>query len=276
MRGELVQLDEVYQEVVRRAEYPPRLAALVGEALAATALLTATLKFRGSLVLQIQAQGPLRLLVVQAGSDGTLRAMARPREELPDAPLDQLASRGALAITIDPDNETERYQGIVDLSAGSLAGALESYFRESEQLATRVWLAADQERSAGMLLQRLPGESTEDEDAWERAGVLAATLTSQELLRVEVPEILRRLFHEETIRLFDPFPLRFRCRCSRQRVAELIRSLGEDEAREILAEQGQVEIHCDFCHEGYRFDAVDIEALLQNPRDRVPPSDSRH
>jgi molecular chaperone Hsp33 len=276
VRGELVQLDEVYQDVVRRAAYPPRLAALVGEALAATALLTATLKFRGSLVLQIQSQGPLRLLVVQAGSDGSLRAMARPREELPEAPLNELAGRGALAITIDPDDDTDRYQGIVDLSSGSLAGALETYFRESEQLATRVWLTADRERAAGMLLQQLPGESTEDEDAWERAGVLAATLTPEELLRVDVPEILHRLFHEETIRLFDPFPLRFRCRCSRDRVADLILSLGEDEARDILAEQGQVEIHCDFCFEAYRFDAVDLETLLQNPRDRTPPSDSRH
>lgn len=276
VRGEVVQLEEVYLRIVERAGYPPRLARLVGEALAATALLTATLKFRGSLALQLQARGPLRLLLVQAGSDGGLRAMARPREEIPDATLDEVASSGALAITIDPDDQVDRYQGIVDLGAGSLSGALERYFRDSEQLDTRVWLAADAGRAAGMLLQRLPGDAPEDEDAWARAGHLAETLSRVELLHLPVPDILHRLYHDEVVRLFDPFPLRFRCRCSRERVAGLIRGLGAEEARDIVAEQGHIEVHCDFCQEPYRFDAVDVETLLHDAAERGPDSNRAH
>lgn len=276
VRGEIVQLERVYRDVVDRADYPPRLARLVGEALAAVSLLTATLKFRGSLIMQMQSQGPLRLLVVQATSDGTLRAMARPREEIAEAPLGEVAESGTLAITIDPDDDGERYQGIVELASGSLAEAIERYFRESEQLQTRVWLSADGERAAGMLLQRMPMEATGDEDAWNRAGQLADTLTSEELRSLDVTEILRRLYHEEDIRLFDPFPLRFRCRCSREKVAELIVSFGADEARGMIEEDGGIEVHCDFCRQGYRFDAVDVEALLTERRDVTPPSDRSH
>lgn len=270
VRGELVQLDDVFREVIRRADYPPVVSRLVGEAMAAAALLTATLKFRGRLVLQIQANGPLTMLVVQVNSDGTLRALARYNAEVPDAPLNQQASGGALAITVDPEDGTERYQGIVDLAPGSLATALEKYFRDSEQLDTRVWLSAVEGRAGGMLLQRMPGDATEDVDAWERAGHLAETLTVRELLNLDVSEILRRLFHEEDIRLFDPMPLRFRCRCSRESVGAMVASLGEAEVRDIVAEHGLVEVHCDFCNEAYRFDPVDVEQLLTDPTGPCP------
>ncbi|MQM39565.1 33 kDa chaperonin [wastewater metagenome] len=277
VRGELVQLDSVYRELTRRADYPPVVNRLLGEALAAAALLTATLKFRGRLVMQIQSSGPLTMLVVQASSDGGMRAMARYNAEVPDATLDEQARDGALAITLEPDDDTQRYQGIVDLAPGSLAAALEKYFRESEQLDTRVWLSAAEGRAGGMLLQRVPAreDANTDTDAWARSGHLAETITARELLYLDVSQILRRLFHEEDIRLFDPMPLRFQCRCSRENVGAMIASLGPEEVRSIVAEQGGVEVHCDFCNAAYHFDPVDAEQLLADPS-APPPSDTQH
>lgn len=263
VRGEIVHLEDAYQGVVRRRVYPPVVRNLIGQAMAAAALLSSTIKFRGSLSLQVQGKGEegLTLLVVQATSEGGLRALARWQGEPPaEAALGELCSDGYLAITIDPD-EGERYQGIVALEGGSLASALDNYFQNSEQLATRVWLVADENRAAGMLIQRLPG-ATLDEDAWNRAEALAATITDAELLQLNAAAIIHRLFHEEDIRLFDPNPFHFQCTCSRERVGNMLRSLGQEEVREILQEQGQVEVHCDFCNEGYRFDPVDAEQIF--------------
>lgn len=263
VRGEIVHLDDAYQSVITRRAYPPVVRDLIGRALAAAALLSSSIKFRGSLSLQVQGRGEegLTLLVVQVNTHGGLRALARWRGELPEqATLGQLCPDGYLAITIDPD-EGDRYQGIVALEGDSLARALDNYFQNSEQLPTRVWLVADEQRAAGMLIQRLPGP-TGDEDAWNRAEMLAETITDEELLKLNAPSIIRRLYHEEDIRLFDPVPFHFQCTCSRERVGEVLRSLGHDEMQDILEEQGQVEVHCDFCNEGYRYDPVDIEQLF--------------
>lgn len=281
VRGELVQLGELYREVVARAEHPEGLARLVGEGLAATSLLLATLKFTGHLTLQIQAEGPLKLLVIQAASDGSMRALARCEgEDLPEAPLDEQAPNGALAITIDADDQNNRYQGVVDLAAGSLAGAIEKYFRESEQLDTRVWLSADDQVAAGLLLQRLPASEQPsdevDDDAWDRVGHLAGTLTGDELRHVGPTDLLYRLFHEETVRLFDPFPLRFRCRCADSRIDNVITSMGAEDARALLEEEGQIEVTCQFCNTVHSYDPVDVEAILANPVDRHPPSEGHH
>lgn len=275
VRGEIVQLDDAYRAVLARREYPPQLQTLVGEALAAAALLTATLKFRGSLSLQAQGQGPLTLLLVQAGSDGGLRALARWKEGLePGQGLAAMCKDGYLAITIEPEEGRDRYQGIVGLESGSLSSALDKYFRESEQLPTRVWLTADGARAAGMLVQRLPGEDS-DEDAWNRAEILAETITPEELLTLSAPQILQRLYHEEDIRLFDPSPFRFQCTCSRERISGMLRALGNDEVEKILAEQGQVEVSCDFCGQPYRFDAVDVMQLF-SADDSPPVPPTRH
>lgn len=278
VRGEVVQLDETFTEIVGRTDHSPAVQRLIGEGLAATALLAATMKYPSHLTLQLQSSGPLSLLLVQASTGGGMRAMARARDAVPEAGgLEAQAREGTLAITIEPESAGERYQGVVDLAGGSLAAALEHYFNESEQLPTRVWLSAERPHAAGMLIQRLPSQAADaDGDAWERAGHLAATVTGGELRELAPGEMIRRLFHEEDIRLFDPMPLRFRCRCSRDRVAAMLRGLGEAEMRETLEEQGQVEVHCDFCNEPYRFDAVDIEALFTPPEARSPDSDQAH
>lgn len=274
VRGELVQLDASYREVLHRGSYSPVVARLLGEAMAAALLLGATLKSRGSLALQLQGEGPISMLLVQT-SDGTVRATVQCRSEVPDAPLREQTGSGRLAIILDPDDETHRYQGLVDLDADNLAEALERYFRESEQIPTRLWLSAAEGHAAGLLLQRLPGAASEDADAWERACQLAATLQHRELLTLEPPEVVRRLYHEEDIRLFEPSPVSFRCRCSRERVAGLLLALGAEEARSLVAERGEVEVHCEFCGQGYRFDPVDVEQLLADP-DAPPPSGTQH
>lgn len=280
VRGELVQLEQAFAETVARHDYEPAVEALIGEGLAAVALLAATLKYPCSLNLQLQSAGPLSLLLVQGSTDGSLRAMARTRGPVSsDQTLDEQAPDGTLAILIEPHDGGERYQGVVDVRGGSLSAALEHYFRESEQLPTRVWLSAEAGQAAGMLIQRLPsegGHAAPDEDAWNRAEHLASTVTGDELRTLLPAEILRRLFHEEDIRIFDPMTLRFACRCSRERVAAMLEGLGEAEMRETLAAEGLVEVHCDFCNAPYRFDAVDIEALFTDPVTRSPASNQSH
>jgi molecular chaperone Hsp33 len=225
-------------------------------------LLAATIKFQGLLTLQLQGGGPLRLLVVQCTHSGDLRGLARAdSDEITAAPLDQLCREGTLTITIDPGGGQDRYQGIVSLEGGSLATALETYFAQSEQLPTRLHLGADRRTAAGLLLQRVPGE-TPDVDAWPRIEILGDTLTEVELLTLEARQLIRRLFHEEDVRLFDARPLCFRCACSQKRTVALLRALGQEEIQAILAEQGQISVSCEFCGKRYVFDPVDAAGLF--------------
>lgn len=262
VRGELVHLDATWRAILERRDYPAPVRELLGQAMAAAALLITTIKFSGSLILQIQGDGPVSLIVVQAKSDRTLRGLAHWNDPVLPGPLAQQVGSARLAITIDQGGDRERYQGIVALDAEeNLAHALEDYFARSEQLATRLWLEANDERAAGMLLQALPGE-TEDADAWNRSVQLADTLSGQELLELPQREVLRRLFHEEDVRLFEPEPVSFRCTCTRERIETVLRSLGYAEVRSIIAEQGRVSVDCEFCNQNYVFDPVDVEKLF--------------
>lgn len=276
VRGELIQLDRTLAEVLGRRSYPDPVARLVGEALAAAGLLSSILKFRGSLILQMQGEGAVPMLVASASHEQEMRAVARLGDApVTDAPLRELCANGYLAITIDPDDSDDRYQGIVPLEAERLNAAVETYFSQSEQLPTRIWLACDGERAAGLLMQRLPGGSTADGDAWNRAEHLAGTITEQELLQLGVRELIGRLFHEEDIRLFAPTGVRFHCHCSRERLAGVLQGLGAREARDVLEEQGQIEATCEFCGTVYRFDAVDVEQLFSDGSSD-PPGATQH
>jgi molecular chaperone Hsp33 len=261
VRGELVHLDASWQAVVERHDYPPVLRQLLGEAMAAVLLLGATIKYQGSIILQIQGDGPTSLLVVQASAERTVRGTVEWHGPVRPGSLKDLFGRGHLAITIDPGQGAERYQGIVELGDGGLAEALEGYFQRSEQLATRLWLAADDRQAGGLLLQRLPGAS-DDPDAWNRAVHLGSTVTAGELLRLPFLEVVRRLFHEEDVRVFESEPVSFRCSCSREKIEDTLRGLGHGELLEILAEQGTVSVDCNFCNQHYEFDAVDVEQLF--------------
>ncbi len=262
VRGELVHLDATWRTVLERHRYPEPVQAMLGELMAAAALLSATLKFNGSLTLQIQGNGPVNLLVVESTSERTLRAMAQWNGEPAPGPFPTLVGEGRFVITIDPREGGQRYQGIVALEGETVAAALENYLARSEQLDSRIWLASDSSQAAGMLLQRLPGGHEPDPEMWNRAALLGATLTRDELLTLPAREIIRRLYHEEDVRVFDSELLRFHCSCTRERVANVLRMLGYDEVRSILTERGAVDVDCEFCNQHYTFDPVDAEQLF--------------
>ena len=276
VRGEIVHLDATWKAVLDRRDYPLALRTVLGELMAAAALLSATLKFSGSLIMQIQGGGPVRLLVVECGADLTMRAMAHWDGDLAEgATLPELVGEGRFVITIDPKKGRQTYQGIVDLEGGSVAAVLENYMQRSEQLDTRIWLAADSYGAAGMLLQKMPDSPEADTDAWNRAVHLGATVKRRELLDLPAREIIHRLYHEEDIRLFDSSPVHFGCTCSRERVANTLRMLGYDEVRSLLDEIGYIEADCEFCNHHYVFDAVDAEQVFAS--DVVDPaSHTRH
>ncbi|MFU8895308.1 MAG: Hsp33 family molecular chaperone HslO [Gammaproteobacteria bacterium] len=276
VRGEHVRLEESWRAVLARQDYPPAVRAVLGEAMAAAVLLASTLKFDGVLTLQIQGEGPLHLLVAQCGSDLMVRGLAKWKGEDPRGSLAELTGSGRLAITIERRKKSERYQGIVLADTDTLATCLEAYFAQSEQLPTRIWLAADGCSAAGMLLQQLPGKATDrpDPDGWRRAGILADTLGGNELLALDAAALLRRLFYEEDLRLADRRDVLFRCSCTRQRVESAMRLLGRDELAGLLAAEGKIEVRCEFCNEAYSLDTVDVEQLLTD-ESILPPASGR-
>lgn len=260
VRGEIVRLRASYQAVSERHAYPKAVKQLLGEGLLSAALLSATIKFDGSLILQIQSQGPINLLVAQSTHDLHLRGLAKWDTTINN--LTPTFGTGHLAITIIR-NESERYQGIVSLEANNLAASIENYFKQSEQLATYILLAADENTAAGILLQQLPDVVTESsENFWEHINYLARTLTNQELLTLPNLEILKRLFHEEDIRLFDTEPVTFRCNCDIGRMEKAVAVLGETEAKKLLNEDKTITVTCEFCNYHYQFDAIDIAKIF--------------
>jgi len=262
IRGEVVHLDATWHAVLERHAYPAPLRPVLGELMAASALFAATLKFDGAVVLQLHGSGPVRLLVAECTSEHTLRATAKWEGELSSSALPDLLGSGRFAITLAPRNGTQGYQGVVEPDAGGVAASLERYMRDSEQLQTRLWLAANDHRASGLLLQKLPERPEQDPDAWNRITLLAATLEPRELLELPAPTLLHRLFNEEDIRLFESQPVSFRCACSRERVSAMLRMLGYDEVRGILQERGTVDVACEFCNRAYRYDSVDAEQVF--------------
>ena len=274
VRGHWVSLEGAWRKLRENTNYPPTVTQLLGEAVAASVLLAASLKFDGTLTLQLQGDGAVSLLVAQCTHDFRLRAMARcdraaVRKLLEEAPrgasFRQLAgARGRVTVTIEADEKGTRYQGVVPLSGASLAESLEAYFASSEQLPTRVLLAADENGGAGMLVQKLPDadDSEEIAEAWEGAQQGIARLTRVELLQKGIEDLLAHGFPGHDLRLFRSTAVHFKCRCSQGRVAGLLRSLGADEVRAVLKEQGSVIVTCEFCHRPYRFDEADVDVLF--------------
>jgi len=253
-------------------------------------LLAATLKFEGTLSLQLQGQGPMHLMLAQCSDALGVRAVARYREAEYHRDLSSLSGEGKLTVTLENEDLSQRYQGIVPLTGERMADCLRSYFETSEQLPTRLWLHADANGASGLLLQRLSNDSVKNrtvgsphevdpaeiEDAWQRVQMLGDTLKPEELQTLSDRHILRRLFAEDDVRLFESAPVFFRCRCSRERVMGMLRSLGVDEVRSVLAEQGHVEVRCDFCNRAYRFDAVDVEQLFSQGPTAADTSERKH
>ncbi len=278
VRGEVVRMDAAWQAMTAHHGYPVPVMRLLGEMTAAAALLASNIKFKGALILQIHGDGPVSLLVVECQPDLRLRATAKLRDDAvigDDARLRDLVNvsgQGRCAITLDPTDRLpgqQPYQGIVSLQGDSMAQVLENYMRQSEQLESKLWLVADARCCAGVLLQKLPGDGGRaagaqlDEDAWERTTTLAATLTTQELVALEAETVTRRLFWQEQLDPYRPLKPRFECRCSRDRIGRMLLSLGKDEVDSIVAEQGRVEVTCDFCNARQQFDAVDVAQLFR-------------
>lgn len=293
VRVQAVRLTETWKAARANHDTPAAITHLLGELVAVSALLAANIKFDGSLALQIQGDGPIALLVAECRADLSLRATVKLREgyETPtDGNMQNLLNpggNGRFVMVLDPQRKTpgqQTYQGIVPLKGETVAEALQHYMKASEQLDTRLWLAADAEQAAGLLIQRLPRHGGSDEPAlseqaaaetWERTSALAATLKRDELLATDIDTLIRRLYWQETLAAFEPQAVRWHCPCTRERVTNMLRSLGENEVDGLLAERGRVDISCDFCGKPYAFDAVDCATLYASSQpgaDDTPPA----
>lgn len=294
VRGELVELSDTWQQVQARSDYPKAVKTLLGEMLAAAALLSANLKFNGAIIMQIHGDGPVRLLVVECDSELRLRATAKLA---PDAIIDDAATlpqlvhvhgQGRFVITLDPKDKLpgqQPYQGIVPLDGDTVATVIENYMQRSEQLDTKLWLAADGRVSRGLLLQKLPDHGgidapiTDELETWNRTVMLASTLKQEELLSTDIQTLMHRLFWEEPIRVFDPKQPSFHCSCTRDKVGGMLKMLGKAEIDNALKDLSSLEINCDFCGQYYQFDPVDCARLFSTDAladSLIPPSTIRH
>lgn len=266
VRGNHVMLDKSLFKALEHQTLDPALKKVIGEFTAASVLLTATLKMQGKLILQLQSQGSLQLLVVECTSDLNIRATAKVSGELHGHGLTQWLTHGQLVITLMPE-QGEPYQGIVPLEGDNIATMLENYMLRSQQIDTRLWLTAEGDRAAGLLLQKLPQQQEYDLDCWNRVQHLAGTVTDEELLNLEAITLLQRLFVEEDVRLFSGREVEAFCSCSQANITNMLQMLGLAEVRSIIEEQGSVEIQCDFCHKHYVVDEDEALALFDEDDD---------
>ena len=282
VRGEFVEISDTWREIQARHDYPPAVKTMLGEMVAAAALLSANLKFNGAIILQIHGDGPVRLLVVECDSQLRLRATAKLTEDAvvaDDASVTDLLNvhgKGRFVITLDPIDKMpgqQPYQGIVPLDGDDMATVIENYMLRSEQLDTRLWLGADATVARGLLLQKLPRHSGKDDqvvqaseaddlETWQRAVMLASTLKQAELVSTDIQTLMNRLFWEETVRVFEPAHPQFFCSCTRDKVGNMLKMLGRTEIDDALSELGQLGINCDFCGKHYDFDKVDCAQLF--------------
>lgn len=267
VRGELVQLDDAYQQIISSKEYPKAVQNLLGELLVATTLLTATLKFEGSITLQLQGDGPVSLVVINGDNDQKVRGVARFDGEISDdTTLHQLMGKGYLVITIAP-KDGERYQGVVALDGKDLAACFEGYFERSEQLKTRLWLRLGEfegkPHAAGMLLQVMP-DGTGSADDFEHLEQLTDTIKNEELFGLEGEDVLYRLYNQDKVQLFEPQHVEFFCGCSRERSAGAIVTIERAEVDDIVKTEGKVSLHCDYCGTSYDFDSIDVANIFED------------
>ncbi|HFQ4955045.1 TPA: Hsp33 family molecular chaperone HslO [Vibrio vulnificus] len=266
VRGELVQLDEAYQRIISSKDYPAALQKLLGELLVSTTLLTATLKFEGSITIQLQGDGPVSLAVINGDNEQKIRGVARWEGHIADdATLHDMMGKGYMVITIEP-KKGERYQGIVGLEGDNLEQVLEGYFERSEQLKTRIWIRTGEHEgkahAAGMLIQVMP-DGTGSENDFEHLEQLTNTVKNEELFTLPANELLYRLYNQEQVRLFEPQSVEFRCGCSRERSGAAIVTVDKNEIYDILASDGSVSLHCDYCGTTYSFDESDVNKLYE-------------
>jgi molecular chaperone Hsp33 len=267
VRGELVTVSETWKQILENHNYPLPVKNLLGELLVATSLLTATLKFAGDITVQLQGDGPMTLAVINGNNQQQMRGVARVQGDVPEnADLKTLVGNGYLVITISPE-EGERYQGVVGLEGDTLAACLEDYFIRSEQLPTRLFIRTGevdgQPAAGGMLLQVLPAQDAQTND-FEHLATLTETIKAEELFTLSATDVLWRLYHEEEVTVYDPQAVEFKCTCSRERCAGALKTLPDEEIDSIMAEDGEIDMHCDYCGTHYVFNSMDIAEIRNN------------
>ncbi len=264
IRGELIHLDSVYQIIGQQRHYPPKVKQLLGEALMACVLLVGSIKFEGEMSLQFQGDERFPLMLVQCDHLLHLRGFANFAENKTDEEYEAAFLQGNLVINLTPHHQTQTYQSIVPLTSVSMSDNLMHYFAQSEQLPSKVWFAMDDNHAAGVLLQLMPGQnSLQREQFWEYAVHIGETITAGELLSLDNATLLHRLYHETELRLYPERAIQFKCRCTQEKMQQVLGILGEKEVQDLLQEKGQVDIRCEFCNQNYMFDPIDIALLFR-------------
>jgi molecular chaperone Hsp33 len=263
IRGEIVHLEHTYKTIIEQRNYPPMIKNLLGEAMVSCLLLASSIKFEGSLNLQFQGDKRLSLLLVQCDNELNVRAFAQYTDSLEIIDYAQAFLQGQMVLTINQSNQTNNYQSVIPIQSTSMSENLMNYFAQSEQIATRVWLAVNEDKAAGMLLQLMPGQDTiQREQFWEYAVQLGQTVSEEELLNLDNETLLYRLYNEADIRIFEPRRAQFKCRCNLDKMKQVITILGEEEAKSLIKDHGSVDINCDFCNQKYSFDPIDITMIF--------------
>ena len=264
IRGEIAHLDETYRTIMQQHPYPPMVKQLLGEALVSCLLLAGSIKFEGDMSLQFHGDDNLPLILVQCDHQLNVRAFAKFKKGAEVADYATAFLQGKMVFVINQCHQTETYQSMVPILSTSMSENLMHYFAQSEQIASQVWLAVNEEKVSGMLLQLMPGQDTlQREQFWEYAVQLGQTISEEELLNLDNTTILHRLYHETELRLYTARPVRFECRCNEDKMKQVLTVLGKEDVDQLLKEKGQVEVRCDFCNQQYTFDAIDITLLFR-------------
>lgn len=268
IRGQHVLLQESWREMIAERHYTPALQRLLGELTAVAVFLANGLKHDGKVTLQVQGSGPVSLLVVEATHDLAIRGMAKTREAISEEQvgMDALLGEGQLVLTLYNSVTDRHYQSFVPRHGDSVAESFEHFFSQSDQLDTRLWLAANDQAVGGLLLQKMPQADKKDPDGWSRVVHLAETLKDEELLSLPAQELLHRLFHEETVELYPPRAVRYECPQDRERVLAAIKAMGEEAVRRILEQEGAVVVHNELCNFHVKLDAADVDALFRDDK----------
>lgn len=265
VRGELVQIEQTYQEMIAGHDYPVAVQKLLGELLVATCLLTATLKFEGDIAVQLQGDGPVKYAVINGDDQQNMRGIARLQSEVTGSTIKDLIGNGVMVLTITP-NKGERYQGIVPLEHETLAECLEAYFAQSEQLQTRLWFTTDttggSKKASGLLLQVLPVNKEKSIEDFTHLEALSNTIKDEELLTLDATTVLTRLYHEDNPRVYEPQPIHFKCGCTREKTITALVNVGQQALLDDAAANGEVKISCHYCLKDYIFSEQDIKSIF--------------